>query len=151
MRRLIATTGVALLLMGRSARAQAPEQELRPVLDEQMAAANAHDTDGFLASYLRSPDLIFVFNGEIIRGFDALREQQLKWWQNGASDVVYAERGDPIFTVLDSSSVIVTSALSSKRTAADGSVSTGEFVATTVWRKRPEGWRVIAAHESTQR
>jgi hypothetical protein len=38
----------------------------------------------------RSPSLpaslIFVINGEVIRGFDNLHEQQLKWWNHQNSD-----------------------------------------------------------------
>ena len=64
--------------------------QLLPLLNEQMLAANAHDTDRFLATYVHSPDLVFIANGQIIRGWDSLHEQQLKWWKDGKSDVVYA-------------------------------------------------------------
>jgi hypothetical protein len=60
-----------------------------PVLNEQMFPANAHDTDRFLGTYLHSPDLIFIVKRQVIPGWDSLHKQQLKWWKNGKSDVVY--------------------------------------------------------------
>lgn len=140
-----------LAALARPGIAQSPEQQIQPLLDEQMAAANAHDTDRFLASYLRGPELVFVFNGTIIQGWDALREQQLKWWKNGTSDVVYRQRGTPVFTVLGPDDAVVISRLASERTMPDGTVSAGEFVVTMIWQKRAEGWRIIHAHESTMR
>jgi hypothetical protein len=38
---------------------------------ELYASANAHDADRTLAVYARDPGLIFIINGEIIRGWDA--------------------------------------------------------------------------------
>ncbi len=66
------------------------KDQLLPLLAEQMLAARGHDVDRFLATYVHSQDLIFVENGKIIRGWDSLRGQQLKWWRNGKSDVVYS-------------------------------------------------------------
>lgn len=151
----LARVAVASLLLAAAspsaAVAQSDVQEIQPLLDEMQLAANTHNTDRFLASYLRGPDLVFVFNGGIIHGWDALREQQLKWWKNGTSDMVYGPRGAPVFTPLGPGFVVVTSPLVSRRTMPDGTVSSGEFAVTMVWQKRPEGWRIVAAHESTRR
>lgn len=142
---------VLMALVSGTGAAQTPDEQIQPLLDSMQLAANAHDTDRFLSSYLRGPDLVFVFNGAIIRGWDALREQQLIWWKNGASDVVYSAHGAPVFTDLSPDVVVVTSPLASHRTMADGTVNSGEFVVTMIWQKRTEGWRVVAAHESTRR
>ena len=53
--------------------------QILPLPREQLLAANAHDTDRFLATYLHSPELIFIANGQIFRGWDNLRDQQLNW------------------------------------------------------------------------
>ncbi|HET8762978.1 MAG TPA: nuclear transport factor 2 family protein [Gemmatimonadales bacterium] len=148
---LLALALVGLVAVCPVAEAQTPQQQIQPLLDEQKAAAADHDTDRFMAAYLRSPDLVFVFNGTVIRGWDALREQQRIWWRNGASDVTYSARSAPIFTTLDSTLVIVTSALASRRTGADGAETTSAFAVTAVWQKRAEGWRIVSAHESTVR
>ncbi|HET8649371.1 MAG TPA: nuclear transport factor 2 family protein [Gemmatimonadales bacterium] len=120
--------------------APSPEQQLAPLVAELLDAANAHDTDRFLAPYLHDSTLVMVFNGTITRGFDQVRALQLKWWNNGVSDVVYRQAAPPTYRVLSPDLVLVTDPLAS---------SHGEFVVTMVWQKRPEGWRIIQVHEST--
>ena len=127
------------------------DQAIRPLLDEMTVAANAHDTDRFLATYLHQPALVFVFNGEVIRGLDSVRTLQLKWWNNGKSDVVYSERDQAQITALTPDIAIAVQAMKSQRTLPSGEVSSGNFAITQVWQKRPEGWRIIQVHESTAR
>ena len=155
---MIRTVWIALaacLLTTHPASAQAAPADARhqiePLLDEMMAAANAHDTDRFMKVYLHQPSLVFVFNGTIFRGFDALHEQQLKWWNNGASDVAYTQRGAPVISVLEPGVAVVMMALASRRAMPDGTVQSGDFAVTMTWQKRPEGWRIVQAHESTVR
>ncbi len=125
------------------------QREIEPLLARQLDAANAHDTDRFLGSYLHDSAFVLVFNDQVIHGFTAVHDQQLKWWNNGKSDVVYSQRAPNEFNVVVQTVVLVTQQLSSKRTLPSGEVRGGDFVATTVWQRRPEGWRVVAAHEST--
>lgn len=40
--------------------------------------------------YVHSPELVCIENGQLIRGWDALHDQQLRWWKNGESDAVAA-------------------------------------------------------------
>ena len=124
-------------------------RQLHPLLTEMLAAANAHDTDRYMAEFLRGPGLVFSFNGTIMEGWPEVEAQQLKWWNNGKSDVVYAERRPSIITVLSREAAVVTMELESKRTAQNGQLTTGIAVVTMVYQKRPEGWRVVQAHEST--
>jgi ketosteroid isomerase-like protein len=140
-------------LIGSAVAAQSPApaavRQVQPLLEEMMVAANAHDTDRFLARYVHDSTLVMVFNGMIVVGYDSVRALQLKWWNGGRSDVVYTRRGTPRFTVLGSGAVVVTDPLRSQRTDSTGVVRTGDFAATSVWQKRPEGWRIVAVHEST--
>lgn len=130
---------------------QAVERQIRPLLDEMMLAANAHDTNRFLATYLHQPTLVFVFNGDVTKGWDNVQALQLKWWNNGKSDVVYTESAPAEFTVLSPDAAVVVKPMTSRRTLPSGEVSTGNFAVTEVWQKRAEGWRVIQVHESTVR
>ncbi len=127
------------------------EQQILPLLHQQMLAANAHDTDAFLATYVHDASLIFVINGQVIRGFDSLHEQQLKWWNNGKSDAVYTEQSPPEFIRLGSRMMLATQQMASHRTLADGKPSDGKFALTTIWQQLPAGWRVIYCHESWTR
>ena len=125
------------------------KQEIAPLLAEMMTAANAHDTDRFMAAYLRDPSFVFVINGTVMNGWDAVRAQQLKWWNNGKSDVVYGYVGEPEFTVLGSDAAVVTERMSARRTLANGHAATGELAVTMTMQKRPEGWRAVQVHESS--
>ena len=124
------------------------KDQILPLLREQMLAANAHDADRFLATYLHSAELIFIANGQIFRGWDNVHDQQLKWWKNGKSDVVYTEQSEPEITSLDSQVALVTEQMTARRTSPDGKPTTGMFVISSIWRKLPSGWRVTYGHES---
>ena len=141
----------SLLLPGVASAQSSAEREILPLLHEEMVAANAHDTDRFLATYLHTPELVFVINGRVIRGFDSLREQQLQWWNQGKSDVVYSEQGPPQFQRLANDTMLVTEQLASRRTGPDGKPMEGTFAVSAIWRRLTDGWRVIYAHESTSR
>ncbi len=143
---LLAAPGIPAQSAGRS-----PEAAIRPWLDSLLVAANAHDTDRFLTPYLHDSTLVMVFNGTVTTGYDQVRALQLKWWNNGRSDVVYSRPGPTTFRVLAPNAVVVTDVMASRRTAVDGSVASGTFALTMVWQKLPQGWRIVAVHESTAR
>ncbi|MGH7670607.1 MAG: hypothetical protein ACRENQ_14070 [Gemmatimonadaceae bacterium] len=89
--------------VARSAAARA----IRPLLAEQTAAANAHDTDRFLATYLHDTSLVLVFNGAVVVGYDSVRALQLTWWNHGKSDVVYCQRVPARIRELSATSAVV--------------------------------------------
>jgi uncharacterized protein (TIGR02246 family) len=136
---------------GQSAWTSPQQHEVQPLLDSMLVAANAHDTDRFLAPYLHDSTLVFVFNGVVTVGFDNVRALQLKWWNGGKSDVVYRQAGPSDFLVLAPDAVVVTSPLASRRTTTSGEVQTGEFAVTMVWQRQRQGWRIVRVHESTVR
>ncbi len=118
---------------------------------DMQRAANAHDTDRFMVPFLHQPSLVFAFNGEVIHGWDALHAQQLKWWRNGKSDVVYTPTGDIQIMSLASDLAVSTQTLSSRRTLPNGKTSTGTFVVSYIWKKLPQGWQIVYGHESWSR
>jgi ketosteroid isomerase-like protein len=124
------------------------QRQIQPILDQMAKAANAHDTDRFMVAYLHQPTLVFVINGNVIHGWDALHKQQLMWWRNGKSDAVYTQTGPTEFEQMSSGLVVTTRTLDSRRTLPDGKESTGSFSITDIWKKLPQGWRIIYSHES---
>jgi ketosteroid isomerase-like protein len=142
---------VTSLFVAGLARAQSTSSmadQILPLLNEQLLAANAHDADRFLATYVHGPNLVFIANGQIIHGWDALHDQQLKWWKNGKSDVVYAQESQPEVAVLDPETVLVTQQITAHRTGPDGKPTDSTAAITTIWRRLPIGWRVTYGHES---
>jgi len=125
--------------------------QIQALITAMEAAANAHDADGFLEPFLHDSSLVFVINGEIIHGWDALHAAQLKWWNNGKSDAVYTQMGETRFMDVSSDVVLTTQRLTSKRTGPDGKPATGTFAVTDVWRSGRGGWRIVYAHESWAR
>ncbi|MGH8184569.1 MAG: YybH family protein [Rhodanobacteraceae bacterium] len=148
---LLAFASVFVLAMG-SGYAQAAstkaEQVIRPIMTKMLAAANAHDTDAFMAPMVRKSTLVFAINGEVIHGWGALHAQQRKWWRNGKSDARYRSNGQTEFMALGPDVEIVTWSLASSRILADGKTSTSAFVVTYVWQRLPQGWRIVYGHES---
>ncbi|MGH7533705.1 MAG: YybH family protein [Gemmatimonadales bacterium] len=127
----------------------AARQQIDSLMADQLPAGNAHDADRFLAAFAHDSTLLFVFNGTIIRGYEPLLEQQRKWWSNGAGGVVYSRTAPPEVTILAPGVALAVDRLASRHTLPSGEVRTGDFVVMLVWRLRPEGWRIVAAHEST--
>jgi len=126
-------------------------QQIRTQWDDMQRAANAHDTDRFMAPFVHGPDLVFAVNGEVIHGWDALHAQQLKWWNRGKSDARYTQVGELEVIALDPDAEVSTASFTSRRTGPDGKISAGRFVVTYIWKKLPQGWRIIYGHESWAR
>jgi len=120
-----------------------------PLLAEMEASANAHDTDRHMAAYAQDPSLTFVFNGESVRGWHALREQQRRWWNDGKATGSYAYVGAPILETLGDDAGLTTFLIAARRTNDDGSVVERTLAYSALWRRRAEGWRITFAHESS--
>ena len=123
--------------------------EITPLFQDMYAAANAHDTDRHLAVYARTPNIVFVVNDDPTEGWDALRVKQRQWWLDGKSDVVYGLVAPPDYRLLAPDLVLQTYALTSRRSVAGGGTREGRIAVSAIWQKRPEGWRIIYANEST--
>lgn len=125
--------------------------EVAPLLAEMGAAANSHDVERHVGFYAHDVSVIFIFNGEAIIGWESIRDKQREVWRNGKSDVVYTVQGQPDFREPAPGLVLTTMFMKSRRTMPSGEVSTGDFAVSSLWQRRPEGWRVIYCHESTTR
>lgn len=125
------------------------QQNVAPSLAELLASANAHDTDRHCAVYARDAELVFVANGGIIRGWDAYHERQSQWWNAGRATGVYEYRGEPICQPLGQDLGVTTLIILARNALADGGLRERELVFTALWSKRPEGWRIVYAHESS--
>jgi len=124
------------------------EAQLKPLLNEMLAAANAHDTDRFMAVYARSDTLVVTFDDQTMRGWQTVRDQQFEWWDGGNSDAAYRLRSAPEITVITPEVVSTLQSMEVTSTLPDGTQGAVLVVATSIWRKLPEGWRIVVAHES---
>ncbi|MDE2359715.1 MAG: nuclear transport factor 2 family protein [Betaproteobacteria bacterium] len=125
------------------------QQQVEPLLAEMLASANAHDTDRHLASYARDSALIFVINGEIIRGWNALRERQRQWWNDGKAVGVYEYLGEATYRELGEKLGLTTLLIAARAQLPGGQLRQRQLAFTAMWSRQQEGWRIIYAHESS--
>ena len=128
------------------AQAQSPESQVRAAIVDMNKAAAKLDADKFMTWYWNSPSLTITFDGQTIRGWQSILDQQRKWWSDTKSGIEYAEQRSPEVVML--SVDVVTSV----QWMTVGSGAKGEkpaqLVITSVWKKHAEGWRIVLAHES---
>jgi uncharacterized protein (TIGR02246 family) len=124
------------------------EATIRVALSAMQDAANAHDTDRFMNWYLHDNSLVITFDGDTMRGWQAIRDQQLAWWDNGKSKAVYREEQRPEITMQGSDIATTVQWLEVSGPTVDNKAKPARLVVTSVWKQRPEGWRIVLAHES---
>ena len=150
--RAIARTACLLAIAStRIAMAASPHMQIQAKLDAMAAAANAHNTDEFLKPFTHGPRLVFVINGQVIRGWNALHAAQLRWWRNGASDARYTRISPTSFMDLAPGVVVTTQEMKSQRSGPDGKTQKNTFAVSTVWRRQHNEWRIAYASESWAR
>jgi ketosteroid isomerase-like protein len=149
MRQWLAVSALASLLSAPIAAAQSPQSAIAPMMDELMAAANAHDTDRYLAPFLHDSSLVFIVNTLVINGYPTLHDLQWKAWNSPKTDATYSRRAPDRYEVLTPTLVLSTSLLGSSRTAPTGETKKTEMVVTMLWQLRSDGWRIVQTHEST--
>ena len=141
---------LAGLVVAAPLRAQSPAiREIDSLMADQLPAANAGDAEQFLKGFAHDSTLTFVFNGMVISGYDSLLAQQRRWWSGGAGGVTYERKAPPQVTLLAPGVALAIDRIASRRILPSGEVRTGEAVVLLVWQRRAEGWRIVAAHEST--
>lgn len=148
-RRLALLFPVALMLSGAAApETVGAEAPIRAALSAMKDAANAHDTDRFMNWYLHDRSLVITFDGETMRGWQTIRDQQLAWWENGKSKAVYSEERRPQITMQAATVATTVQWLKVNAPTVGTKAKPARLVVTSVWKQRPEGWRIVLAHES---
>lgn len=114
------------------------------VISDQAAAWNRGDLEGYMAGYLRSPDLVFTSGSKVRTGYDeTIASYRKKYGDDRAS------MGTLAFTVLRIDPVGRGGAIVLGRW--DLSLVGGMFggVFSVVMERRPEGWLIIHDHTSS--
>lgn len=108
-------------------------------------AADALDADRFMAWYWNSPSLAITFDGETLRGWAPILDQQRRWWSDQAGGASFAEERPPEITLQGPG---VATSIQWMTVSGPTARKPARLVITSVWMKRPEGWRIVLAHES---
>ena len=139
---LIAVALMIGTLNGQNSPAANPDAAIGQVLQSQGEAWNHHDLDGFMAGYWRSPDLTFFSGTTETKGWEPTLARYRKNYQAEGRSM-----GTLSFSALRVEPLGPDAAFVRGRfqlVMPDGKQPHGLF--TLVFRKFPEGWRIIHDH-----
>ena len=141
---------IALLIVGcvaairqLTASPVAPAEAVRQVLDAQVAAWNKGDLEQFMAGYWRSPDLSFFSGKDKRKGWEDTLNRYRQRYQSGGR-----EMGKLSFTDLEIESPAPGTAWVRGRWKLIMSKEAPEGLFTLIFKKLPEGWRIVHDHTS---
>jgi ketosteroid isomerase-like protein len=120
------------------------ELEVRQVLQRQQEAWNRHDLESFMSGYWKSPELTFFSGARISSGWQATIERYRKTYQNEGREMGKLEFSDLNIEGLSSDSAFVRGAW--HLSMSDAKTPHGLF--TLIFRKFPDGWKIIHDHTS---
>lgn len=118
-----------------------PTDEIQKILEAQAAAWNAHDIEGFMASYWKSEDVTFQSGGNRYRGWQTMLD---RYKTNYAGEYW----GILTFSDLEIEILAPDAAYVLGRWKVEAREKPGQGVFTIILRKFPEGWRIIHDHSS---
>jgi ketosteroid isomerase-like protein len=137
-----------ILLCALSAPAQnsqsTTEPAVRQVLEHQQEAWNHHDLESFMAGYWNSPELTFFSGAKSSLGWQATIERYRKTYQSEGREMGKLEFSDLKIQALASDAAFVRGAW--HLTMSDGKTPHGLF--TLIFRKFPDGWKIVHDHTS---
>ena len=116
--------------------------EIRRVMNEQTAAWNRGDIDGFMRGYWNSEKLVFASSGNITRGWQSTLDRYKKSYDSREKMGALAF-SDLEVNVLSKDAAVVLGSWSLQRI---GDNPKGKF--TLIFRKFKDGWRIVHDHTS---
>ncbi len=125
-----------------TAQSRNAETAIRKVMDDQAAAWNKGDIEGFMAGYWKSEKLTFISGNDVTRGWQQTLDNYKKGYDTPAKMGVLMF-SDLEFTILSKDAAVVLGSWALKR-AKD--TPHGKF--TLTFRKFKEGWRIVMDHTS---
>jgi ketosteroid isomerase-like protein len=145
------TTFLLFILLFNAALA-APAQDLnaqltaavRQVLRQQQDAWNRHDLEGFMAGYWNSPKLTFFSGAKTTSGWQPTIDRYRKSYQSAGREMGQLEFSELNVEALAPDAAFVRGAW--KLTTSDGKTPHGLF--TLVFRRFPDGWKIVHDHTS---
>jgi ketosteroid isomerase-like protein len=128
--------------------AQSPTTDVRAsverVLLQQVDAWNRHDLEAFMSGYWNSPELTFFSKGEVTSGWQPTLDRYRKNYQGQGHEMGKLEFLDLKVEELSPEAAFVRGSF--HLTMSDGKTPHGIF--TLIFRKFPDGWKIIHDHTS---
>lgn len=114
------------------------------VLRTQQDAWNRHDLEAFMAGYWNSPELTFFSGAKETSGWQATLDRYRATYQSPGHEMGKLEFSGLRIEMLGTDAAFVRGAW--QLTLSDGKTPHGVF--TLVFRKFPEGWKIVHDHTS---
>ncbi len=120
------------------------KKAIRTVLDDQVAAWNRRDLAGFMVGYWKSPKLTFFSGSAKVEGWQSTLDRYKQRYQSEGR-----EMGKLAFSELEIEPLGPDSAFVRGRYRLEMEKETPTGIFTLIFRKMPEGWRIVHDHTST--
>ena len=117
---------------------------IRKVIEDQQAAWNQHDLEGFMAGYWSSAELTFFSGAHESKGWQAALDRYKKNYQGAGHEMGKLEFANLRIEMLGPEAGFVRGEF--HLTMSDGKTPHGLF--TLVFRKFPEGWKIVHDHSA---
>ena len=118
------------------------KNDIRRVMNDQTAAWNRGDIEGFMRGYWNSPELKFVSGANVTRGWQPTLDRYKKSYDSRAK-MGALEFSDLEITVLSKDAAVV---LGNWKLQREADTPGGKF--TLIFRKFKDGWRIVHDHTS---
>lgn len=140
---LVATLAISALAQDST---DAARQAIRKVIDDQQSAWNRQDLPAFMDGYWNSPDLTFFSGAHESKGWQAALDRYQKNYQGAGHEMGKLEFANLRIQMLGPEAAFVRGEF--HLTVSDGKTPHGLF--TLVFRKFPEGWKIIHDHSAAE-
>ena len=147
LKNIVALLTCCLLLLTAFATSQVSNESqsaIQHVLGIQQEAWNHHDLVAFMAGYWNSPNLTFFSGAKESKGWQAMLDRYRATYDSPGHEMGKLDFSDLRVEVLSSDSAFVRGVW--QLTMSDGKTPHGRF--TLVFRKFPDGWKIIHDHTS---
>ena len=142
MRRIVLL--VLLFVSFAAAQKANPNDALRQMLDEQTAAWNRGDLEGFMNGYWKSPELTFFSGDTIFQGWDATLERYRKSYKAPGKEMGQLSFTDETVQRLGPDGAVV----SARWHLVFSNGEKKEGLTTVICKRFANGWRIIHDHSS---
>jgi beta-aspartyl-peptidase (threonine type) len=135
-----------VLLFGFVASAQQKhvDQDLRKMLDQQTAAWNRGDLEGFMQGYWHSPDLTFYSGDTINHGWEETLRRYRRRYQSGGAQMGILTFTDEQLDMFGGDAAVV----SARWHLSMPNGEKREGLTTIVCKRMKDGWKIVHDHSS---
>ena len=121
-----------------------PVAAVRRLLEDQQQAWNRYDLEGFMSGYWNSADLTFFSGAQQTTGWQGALDRYRKNYQQAGKEMGQLEFSDLKIEPFSNDAAFVRGAW--HLTMRDGTTPHGLF--TLIFRKFPDGWKIVHDHTS---